>query len=96
VERADGLGRHRRAAGAFEVTGPIGQLLPSISPGYGFTAIIVAFVGRLHPVGAVFGGIVMSLFYIGGEMAQSDWACRRQSAGCSRACCCFSCWPATR
>jgi simple sugar transport system permease protein len=58
-------------AGAFEVTGPIGQLLPSISPGYGFTAIIVAFVGRLHPVGAVFGGIVMSLFYIGGEMAQS-------------------------
>ncbi|AJG18404.1 ABC transporter permease [Cupriavidus basilensis] len=58
-------------AGAFEVTGPIGQLLPSISPGYGFTAIIVAFVGRLHPVGTVFGGIVMSLFYIGGEMAQS-------------------------
>lgn len=58
-------------AGAFEVTGPIGQLLPSISPGYGFTAIIVAFVGRLHPVGAVFGGMVMSLFYIGGEMAQS-------------------------
>ncbi|MCT9125642.1 ABC transporter permease [Cupriavidus gilardii] len=58
-------------AGAFEVVGPIGQLLPSISPGYGFTAIIVAFVGRLHPVGAVFGGIVMSLFYIGGEMAQS-------------------------
>ncbi|MBY4895661.1 ABC transporter permease [Cupriavidus sp. AU9028] len=58
-------------AGAFEVTGPIGQLLPSISPGYGFTAIIVAFVGRLHPVGAVFGGIVMSIFYIGGEMAQS-------------------------
>ena len=58
-------------AGAFEVTGPIGQLLPSISPGYGFTAIIVAFIGRLHPVGTVFGGIMMSLFYIGGEMAQS-------------------------
>jgi ABC-type uncharacterized transport system permease subunit len=58
-------------AGAFEVTGPIGQLLPSISPGYGFTAIIVAFVGRLNPVGAVFGGVIMSLFYIGGEMAQS-------------------------
>lgn len=58
-------------AGAFEVAGPIGQLLPSISPGYGFAAIIVAFVGRLHPVGVVFGGIVMSLFYIGGELAQS-------------------------
>lgn len=58
-------------AGAFEVTGPIGQLLPSISPGYGFAAIVVAFVGRLHPVGTVLGAIVMSLFYIGGELAQS-------------------------
>ncbi|UZF33834.1 ABC transporter permease [Ralstonia pseudosolanacearum] len=58
-------------AGAFEVAGPIGQLLPSISPGYGFAAIVVAFVGRLHPVGTVLGAIVMSLFYIGGELAQS-------------------------
>ncbi|MFC5473848.1 ABC transporter permease [Paraherbaspirillum soli] len=58
-------------AGAFEVAGPIGQLLPSISPGYGFAAIIVAFVGRLHPLGAILGGLVMSLFYIGGELAQS-------------------------
>jgi ABC-type uncharacterized transport system permease subunit len=58
-------------AGAFEVTGPIGQLLPSISPGYGFAAIVVAFVGRLNPVGTVLGAIVMSLFYIGGELAQS-------------------------
>ena len=58
-------------AGIIEVAGPVGVLQPGISPGYGFTAIIVAFVGRLHPVGAVFGGIVMSLFYIGGEMAQS-------------------------
>ncbi len=82
-------------AGAFEVTGPIGQLLPSISPGYGFTAIIVAFVGRLHPVGTVLGGIMMSLFYIGGEMAQSRLGLRRPSAGCSRACCCSSCSPAT-
>lgn len=58
-------------AGAFEVAGPIGQLLPSISPGYGFAAIVVAFVGRLHPLGTVLGAIVMSLFYIGGELAQS-------------------------
>ncbi|MFZ6645691.1 ABC transporter permease [Undibacterium sp. TJN25] len=58
-------------AGAFEVAGPIGQVLPSISPGYGFAAIIVAFIGRLNPVGAIFGGLVMSLFYLGGEMAQS-------------------------
>jgi len=45
--------------------------LPSVSPGYGFAAIIVAFIGRLHPLGAVFGGLVMSLLYLGGELAQS-------------------------
>jgi len=39
--------------------------------GYGFAAIIVAFVGRLHPVGMVFAAILMSMFYIGGELAQS-------------------------
>ena len=58
-------------AGAFEIAGPIGQLLPSVSPGYGFAAIIVAFIGRLHPIGAVFGGLLMSLLYLGGELAQS-------------------------
>jgi len=57
-------------AGLFEVAGPIGQLLPSISPGYGFTAIIVAFVGRLHPVGVLFAGLIMALSYLGGESAQ--------------------------
>jgi len=57
-------------AGLNEVAGPIGQLLPSISPGYGFTAIIVAFLGRLHPVGVVFAGLVMALSYLGGESAQ--------------------------
>ncbi len=57
-------------AGLFEVAGPIGQLLPSISPGYGFTAIIVAFLGRLHPVGVLFAGLVMALSYLGGESAQ--------------------------
>ena len=57
-------------AGLFEVAGPIGQLLPNISPGYGFTAIIVAFLGRLHPVGVVFAGLVMALSYLGGEQAQ--------------------------
>ena len=58
-------------AGAAEVAGPIGQLTPSISPGYGFAAIIVAFVGRLHPFGIVGAALVMALFYIGGELAQS-------------------------
>lgn len=57
-------------AGVSEVSGPVGQLLPSISPGYGFTAIIVAFLGRLHPVGIVFAGLLMALTYLGGETAQ--------------------------
>jgi simple sugar transport system permease protein len=59
-------------AGVFEVAGPIGQLTPSISPGYGFTAIIVAFLGRLHPVGVLLGGIVLALSYLGGEKAQIE------------------------
>lgn len=58
-------------AGALEVAGPIGQLTPYVSAGYGFAAIIVAFVGRLHPVGVVFSAVLMSMFYIGGELAQS-------------------------
>ena len=58
-------------AGAAEVMGPIGQLTPSISPGYGFAAIIVAFVGRLHPLGVIFSSFIMALFYIGGELSQS-------------------------
>ena len=57
-------------AGLFEVAGPIGQLLPTISPGYGFTAIIVAFLGRLHPIGVLFAGLIMALSYLGGESAQ--------------------------
>jgi ABC-type uncharacterized transport system permease subunit len=58
-------------AGALEVAGPIGQLTPYVPAGYGFAAIIVAFVGRLHPLGMVFSAILMSMFYIGGELAQS-------------------------
>lgn len=58
-------------AGVCEVLGPIGQLTPSVSPGYGFAAIIVAYVGRLHPVGVIFSSFIMALFYIGGELSQS-------------------------
>jgi simple sugar transport system permease protein len=57
-------------AGVGEIAGPIGQLLPSVSPGYGFAAIIVAFVGRLHPVGILLASLLMSLLYLGGEAAQ--------------------------
>ncbi|RYF35008.1 MAG: ABC transporter permease [Comamonadaceae bacterium] len=58
-------------AGSLEVAGPIGQLTAYLPAGYGFAAIIVAFVGRLHPVGMVFSALLMSMFYIGGELAQS-------------------------
>jgi simple sugar transport system permease protein len=58
-------------AGALEVAGPLGQLTPYVPAGYGFAAIIVAFVGRLHPAGMVLSAILMSMFYIGGELAQS-------------------------
>ncbi len=58
-------------AGALEVAGPIGQLTIYLPAGYGFAAIIVAYVGRLHPVGMVCSALLMSMFYIGGELAQS-------------------------
>jgi len=58
-------------AGAMEVAGPIKQVTPYLSTGLGFTAIIVCFVGRLHPLGIVAGGVLLSLMLIGGELAQS-------------------------
>ena len=61
-------------AGVSEAAGPIGQLLPSMSPGYGFAAIIVAFVGRLHPAGIALASLLMSLLYLGGESAQVNLA----------------------
>lgn len=57
-------------AGVCEVAGPIGRLQPSISPGYGFAAIIVAFIGRLHPLGIVLASLLMALLYLGGESVQ--------------------------
>ncbi len=58
-------------AGMFEVAGPSGQILGSFPAFYGFTAIIVAFLGRLHPVGILLAGLLMALTYIGGDAAQS-------------------------
>ena len=57
-------------AGMIEVSGAIGQLRPQISPGYGFTAIIVAFLARLNPLAAIFAGFLLALTFIGGEAAQ--------------------------
>ena len=57
-------------AGIIEVAGPVGHLQPGISPGYGFTAIIVAFLGRLNPIGILVAGLFLALTFIGGEQAQ--------------------------
>jgi ABC-type uncharacterized transport system permease subunit len=57
-------------AGICEVVGSMGQLQPTVSPGYGFTAIIVAFLGRLNPFGILLAGLLLALSYIGGEGAQ--------------------------
>ncbi|SPH22321.1 hypothetical protein ASD8599_03065 [Ascidiaceihabitans donghaensis] len=59
-------------AGMFEVAGPSGQVTIDFNVGYGFTAIIVAFLGRLHPIGILFAGGLMALTYIGGDIAQSQ------------------------
>jgi simple sugar transport system permease protein len=56
-------------AGFFEVSGPSGQISIDFNVGYGFTAIIVAFLGRLHPVGILLAGLLLALTYIGGEVA---------------------------
>ena len=57
-------------AGLFEVTGPAGQISIDFNVGYGFTAIIVAFLGRLNPIGILFAGLLLALTFIGGEIAQ--------------------------
>jgi simple sugar transport system permease protein len=58
-------------AGGMEAIGTIRQITPHVSTGLGFTAIIVCFVGRLHPVGIVFAGLLLSMMIIGGELGQS-------------------------
>ncbi|MEI8631097.1 hypothetical protein P4S72_01135 [Vibrio sp. PP-XX7] len=59
-------------AGAAEVTGPIGQLIPAVSPGYGYAAIIVAHLGRLNPIGIIVSSFFMGALYMGSDLAQID------------------------
>jgi simple sugar transport system permease protein len=68
-------------AGVLEVTGPIGQLIPQITPGYGFTAIIVAFLGRLHPLWIIPAALLVALSYIGGDTAQVSSGLPKSAAG---------------
>jgi len=61
-------------AGMLEVAGPFGRMVPQFPTNYGFTAIIVAFLGRLHPVGILLAGIVLAITFVGGEVAQTTIA----------------------
>lgn len=57
-------------AGVGEIAGPLGQIFPTASPGYGYAAIIVAYLGRLHPLGILLSGLLMALLYLSGDLAQ--------------------------
>jgi simple sugar transport system permease protein len=57
-------------AGASDVMGQGGQLQTPYSPNYGFVAIIVAFLGRLNPLGVIVAGLLLALSFIGGESVQ--------------------------
>ena len=58
-------------AGMLEVAGPFNRMVPQFPAGYGFTAIIVAFLGRLHPIGVLIAGVVLAITFVGGEVAQT-------------------------
>jgi len=68
-------------AGVFEIAGPIGQLIPQITPGYGFTAIIVAYLGRLHSLGIIPAALLVALSYLGGEAAQVQTGLPKAATG---------------
>jgi len=57
-------------AGMIEVSANIGQLQPNVSFGYGFTAIIVAFLARLNPLGVIAAGLLIAMAELGGDNAQ--------------------------
>jgi general nucleoside transport system permease protein len=68
-------------AGVFEAAGPFGQMVPQFPTGYGFTAIIVAFLGRLHPIGIILAGVILAISYVGGEIAQTTLGLPNAAAG---------------
>jgi simple sugar transport system permease protein len=67
-------------AGICELAGPVNELQPTISPGYGFTAIIVAFLGRLNPIGVIVAGVALAVSYLGGEEAHTAFAISDKAA----------------
>ncbi|MDY8108628.1 ABC transporter permease [Fulvimarina sp. 2208YS6-2-32] len=68
-------------AGILEASGPFGQMVPQFPTGYGYTAIIVAFLGRLNPIGILAASLVLALTYVGGENAQTAIGLPNAAAG---------------
>ncbi len=68
-------------AGVSEVSGPIGQLVPQLSPGYGYAAIIVVFLGRMHPLGILLASMLLALTFMGGEMVQIELSLPKSLTG---------------
>ncbi|WP_235935932.1 ABC transporter permease [Devosia aurantiaca] len=68
-------------AGALEVSGPFQRMVPGFPTNYGFTAIIVAFLGRLDPLGVIFGGLVIAVTFVGGEIAQTSIGLSNSATG---------------
>jgi simple sugar transport system permease protein len=58
-------------AGILEVASQLGQINLGFPSGYGFTAIIVSFLGRLNPIGVFLAGLILAVTYVGGQVAQT-------------------------
>ncbi|WP_097460850.1 ABC transporter permease [Mangrovitalea sediminis] len=57
-------------AGLMQVAGPINQLRPDIYSEVGFSAIIVAYLGQLNPLGVLPAALLVGLFSVGANNAQ--------------------------
>jgi simple sugar transport system permease protein len=68
-------------AGVLEVAGPFQRMVPGFPTNYGFTAIIVAFLGRLNPLGVIFAGIVLAITFVGSDLAQTTIGLPNAAAG---------------
>ena len=68
-------------AGALEFTGSLKAINLGFASGYGFSAIIVAFLGRLNPIGCLIAGFVLAVTYVGGQVAQTTVHIPNSTAG---------------
>jgi simple sugar transport system permease protein len=65
-----GAGALAGVAGGVEVAGVTGRLYETLSPGYGYTAIAVALLARLHPLAVVPAALFFGVLEAGGGAMQ--------------------------